>query len=77
MYYVYILKLTNGMHYIGYSSYLKKRIKEHNNGEVTHTKNKIEKLIFYCAFDTKIKALQFELYLKTGSGYAFKNKHFV
>ena len=65
------------MHYFGYSSDLKNRITEHLTGAVAHTKNKVKKLIFYCAFDEKLKALKFEQYLKKGSGYAFKNKHFV
>ena len=77
MYYVYILKLTNDTYYIGYSINLKNRISEHKNGEVHQTRNKGFKLIFYAAFRTQLKALQFEKYLKTGSGYAFKNRHFV
>lgn len=77
MYYVYILKLTNNTYYIGYSSNLKNRLREHENGEVHQTINKTFKPIFYAAFELKLKALQFEKYLKTGSGYAFKNKHLV
>jgi len=50
---------------------------EHKNGEVHQTKNKTFRLIFYAAFESKLKALQFEKYLKTGSGYAFKNKHLI
>jgi len=77
MFYTYILKLDNCTYYIGYSKDLKKRIKDHMNNEVHQTKNKTFVLIFYAAFKTQLKALQFEKFLKTGSGYAFKNKHFI
>lgn len=77
MFYTYILKLDNCTYYIGYSKDLKNRIKEHMNNEVHQTRNKKFILIFYAAFQTQLRALQFEKYLKTGSGYAFKNKHFV
>ena len=77
MYYVYILKLVNNTYYIGYSHDLKNRIREHKNNQVHQTMYTEFKLVFYAAFESQLKALQFEKYLKTGSGYAFKNKHFV
>ena len=76
MYYVYVLKLKDGTYYTGYSSDLKQRIKTHFKGLVSHTK-KVEELAFYCAFKSKLKALTFEKYLKSGSGFAFRNKRLV
>ena len=75
MYYAYILKLRNNTHYMGYSSNLQKRVEEHKLGKVSQTKNFLPlKLVFYAAFKSKIKALNFEKYLKTNSGFAFRNK---
>ena len=47
MYYVYLLKLDRKGgkdFYIGYTSDLKKRIREHNNGDTRSTKNRNPKL---------------------------------
>jgi putative endonuclease len=79
MYYTYILfnKITN-RYYIGYTPNLKKRIQKHTNGLVLSTKsNRNYKLEWYCAFKTRIQALDFEKYLKTGSGIAFMKKRFL
>lgn len=77
-YYIYILKVKNNRFYIGYSANLKQRIKEHQQGSVKATQNfKPVKLIFYAAFNSKKKALAFEKYLKTNSGFAFRNKRLV
>jgi len=35
------------------------------------------KLIFYSAFENKVKVLDFEKYLKHGSGHAFARKRLV
>jgi putative endonuclease len=78
MYYVYILKLSNENFYIGRADNLKRRIKEHKSGEVNTTKKYLPcKLITYLAFSSKKKAIKFERYLKTGSGFAFRNRHLV
>ena len=78
MQYVYILKLKDGSFYIGYSDNLKQRISEHKRGVVKTTKNLLPlTLVFYSAFLTKKKALDFEKYLKEGSGFAFRNKHLI
>lgn len=78
MYYVYILKLKNGKFYIGYSANLKQRIREHNQEKVSATKKlRPLKLVFYTAFISKIKALKFEKYLKSSSGFAFRNKRLI
>ena len=77
MYYCYILELKDGTYYIGYSSDLKKRIEEHSRGRVGDTKNNFYRLRFYSAFISKKKALDFEKYLKTNSGFAFRNKRLI
>lgn len=52
MHYVYLLKsLKHNWVYVGSTSDLIKRFKEHNNGEVRSTKNRIPyKLIYYEAY---------------------------
>jgi len=78
MFYTYILQLSDETYYIGYSDNLKKRIKYHNQGLVKSTKNlRPVKLVYYSAFTTKAKATNFEKYLKSSSGFAFRNKRLV
>ncbi len=75
MYYVYILLLGNRKYYSGYSENLKQRVKEHKSARVSATKTFFPiKLVFYAAFKSKLKALRFEKYLKSHSGFAFRNK---
>ena len=78
MHYVYLLKLRDNSYYTGSTNDVKKRLAKHNKGDVLATKGKRPvELIFYCAFPTKKKALEFEKYLKNGSGQAFRNKHLI
>ena len=78
MYYVYILKLVNKKHYVGFSSNLRKRIKAHKLGNVQQTRKfQPIRLIFYAAFESKTRAVQFEKYLKSSSGFAFRNKRLI
>ena len=78
MYFVYILKLKNGNYYTGYTSNLKRRLLDHNHKLVISTKSHSPtKLVFYAVFTTKLKALGFEKYLKTSSGFAFRNKRLL
>ena len=77
MWYVYILRSTEfpDQEYVGVTEDLKRRILEHNAGKSKHTaKFKPWKLIWYCAFSDKHKALEFEAYLKSHSGRAFTKK---
>lgn len=78
MYYVYILKLENGSFCIGYTKNLKQRLKHHKSGSTTTT-NRVKPvgLEFYAAFVTEAKAREFEVYLKTNSGFAFGNKRLI
>jgi len=79
MYYVYILfsRKINKL-YTGLTDDLRKRLDEHNRGLSIATKfGKPWELEFYAAFQSKSKAVEFEQYLKTGSGKAFKYKRFL
>jgi predicted GIY-YIG superfamily endonuclease len=70
--------MKNGNYYTGFSADLKSRVNSHQNGEVSQTKSFLPvELVFYAGFNDKLKALQFETYLKSSSGFAFRNKHFV
>ena len=78
MKYVYILQSISfpDNYYTGVTDDLEKRLKKHNSGDVSHTsKYRPWKLKSFIAFDDEIKALEFEKYLKTGSGQAFAKKH--
>lgn len=78
MFYVYLLRLSNEKIDTGYCKDLKRRLKEHISGQVLSTKNYLPlELIFYSAFLNKNKAIEFEKYLKTGSGAAFRNKRYI
>jgi predicted GIY-YIG superfamily endonuclease len=77
IWYVYILRsVADPKHeYVGASEDLKQRVTDHNAGKSTHTaKFKPWKLLWYCAFPDKYKALEFEKYLKSHSGRAFSKK---
>lgn len=78
MHYVYLLKLADGSYYTGITEHIKPRVKEHQRGKVIATSGKQPiKLVFFCAFPSKKLAIEFEQYLKTGSGQAFRNKHLI
>lgn len=80
MHYVYILRSINSPEkiYVGHTSNLKKRLSDHNCGTTTHTdKYRPWKLAMYLAFEDELKALEFEKYLKSGSGRSFRDKRFV
>jgi putative endonuclease len=70
MYYVYLLRSTSeGKIYTGYTSDLKRRVREHFSQRVhtTHRMGEI-KLIYYEAFTSKEDATKREKYLKTTKG---------
>ena len=79
MYFVYILRSTRDRSkYIGCTNDLKRRIAEHNRGEVKFTSTRHPyKLIWFACFADKEKAYTFEKYLKSSSGYAFTSKHLI
>ena len=80
MYYVYILQSEKDKsYYTGFTNLLPdERLVKHNNNEVKYSSSKSPfKLVWYCTFQDKSKALSFEKYLKHGSGFAFARKHLV
>lgn len=80
MHYVYILRSINSpaQIYVGHTRNLKKRLSDHNCGTTAHTdKYRPWKLVMYLAFEDELKALEFEKYLKSGSGRSFRDKRFV
>jgi len=79
MHFVYILRsLKDGSCYTGVAENLNKRLSEHNNKNAQYSSSKAPfKIVWYGTFDNKNKALDFEKYLKTGSGIAFRNKRLV
>ena len=79
MYYVYILENENqpGQYYKGFTTDLKRRMKEHDQGTNFSTSRSEWVLVFYSAFPDKMKALEFEKYLKSASGIAFMRKRLI
>ena len=79
MYYTYVLfNQVTGRYYIGFTPDLRKKIKKHLAYQVLSTKsNKNYNLVSFLGFKNRSDALDFEQYLKTGSGVAFMNKHFL
>ena len=78
MWYVYILKCSDDTYYTGCTNNLENLLERHFRGEVHYTKDKLPvQLITYIAFSDKYKAYDFEKYLKSGSGMAFRNKRLV
>lgn len=80
MFYVYILQSIScpKQVYTGFSESIEHRLQEHNSGKSFHTKKFVPwRMLYYCAFDEKEKALDFERYLKTASGIAFRNKRLI
>ena len=72
MWFVYILKCSNGTFYVGCTSNLDGRLNRHDSGGVLATKMRLPVvLITYIAFSDKYKAFALEKYLKGGSGRAF------
>ena len=76
IWYVYILKCVDGSPYVGCSTDINRRILEHNSHKVHYTKDKTPaSLVSFIGFANKYKAYEFEKYLKTGSGIAFRRRH--
>jgi putative endonuclease len=69
MFYNYVLESKDGHLYIGYTSDLRKRLREHNQGLNSSTKRyKGWKVIYYEASLDKDDAERREKYLKTTQG---------
>ena len=75
---VYILKCKNGQYYTGFSRNINNRLRAHRRGEVSFTQDKLPvKLVHVAFFRDVIKAYDYERYLKSGSGAAFRNKRLL
>jgi len=77
MKYVYLLQSLSDptQRYTGSTGDLEGRLRAHNAGASTHTaKYRPWKLVTSLCFQDVRHALEFERYLKTGSGQAFANK---
>ena len=74
--FVYILRNIKGKQYVGHTSDLRKRLTDHNEGSVTATKNlRPWHIEWFCAFEDKKRAIEFEKYLKSGSGSSIRFRH--
>ncbi|WP_299364502.1 GIY-YIG nuclease family protein [Winogradskyella sp.] len=77
-YAVYILKCSDNTYYTGFTTDIEKRLIAHDNREVHYTKSRLPlKLVNLFQFESKQNAYDFERYLKSGSGIAFRNKRFI
>jgi putative endonuclease len=79
MTYVYTLRSLSfpDEWYTGMTHDLRTRFRDHNEGRSVHTARcRPWDLVFYLAFAQEERAIQFEKYLKSGSGRAFARKHF-
>lgn len=79
MHYTYILQSQKDQSYdVGVTSSLKRRYQEHNSGGVRYTKSKMPwSLVWFGSFVEKERAVAFEIYLKSSSGHAFRNKRLI
>jgi predicted GIY-YIG superfamily endonuclease len=80
MHYVYILRSINfsDQVYVGCTQDIKKRLSNHNAATTAHTAKYIPwQLEMYLAFENKNKAIEFEKYLKSHSGRAFRDKRLL
>jgi putative endonuclease len=75
---VYILLCSDKTYYVGLTDNIKKRINEHNLGFCKYTKSRLPIKVFWIGnFRNKKLAVDFEQYLKSGSGNAFFKKRLV
>ena len=69
MYYVYLLRLSNGLFYTGYTSDLRRRLREHQQGKSEFTSRYLPvELIHYEAYKQESDARRREAFLKTTEG---------
>jgi len=80
MYIVYILvsKKYSRRIYVGSTENISQRVDEHNEGKSLYTKKYGPwELRTYITFNEKRRAVSFEKYLKSGSGFVFLKKHLL
>ena len=79
MKYVYLIQSLTvpSQRHIGITANLDERLRAHNAGGSPHTsKDRPWKLVLHLCFQDEQRAVEFERYLKSGSGHAFANKRF-
>jgi len=79
MKYVYLIQslAVPNQRYIGITTDLDERLRTHNSGGSPHTsKHRPWKLVMHFCFQDERRAVEFERYLKSGSGHAFAKKRF-
>jgi len=75
---VYILQCSDKTYYTGLTDNIKRRLKEHNLGLCRYTKSRLPvQLSWVGSFRNKKLAVDFEQYLKSGSGNAFFRKRLI
>lgn len=76
MYYTYVIENDKGTWYTGSTGDLRKRLRQHNEGRSTWTKDKgLGKVIYYEACLNEQDARSREMYLKSGMGKRYlKNR---
>lgn len=80
MWYVYVIRSLSQLsqEYTGCTEDLRQRVAEHNAGRSPYTSKYAPwELQFYAAFPDKMRALNFETYLKSHSGRAFASKRLL
>jgi putative endonuclease len=78
MWYVYIIKMSDGEYYVGSTNDLKRRIEEHTNKRDISTKWRLPvALEAYIAVKSEMTARHLEEYLKTSSGKATLRKRIL
>ena len=76
---VYLIEslAAQNQRYIGITSDLEARLRAHNAGGSPHTsKYRPWRLVTHLCFQNEPRAVEFERYLKSGSGHAFAKKRF-
>jgi predicted GIY-YIG superfamily endonuclease len=79
MKYVYLIQSLTvpSQRYIGITANLDERLQVHNAGGSPHTsKYRPWKFVLHLGFQDDQRAVEFERYLKSGSGHAFAKKRF-
>jgi putative endonuclease len=76
--FVYVLRSRSDptRHYTGLTSDVAARLAAHNAGHSTHTSNgRPWEIVVVIEFADERRAIDFEKYLKSGSGVAFSKRH--
>ena len=80
MHFVYIIVSVSypDRYYVGLTENVRQRLGQHNHGIVRSTASSIPwRLRTAVCFSSKARAVEFERYLKTGSGIAFLRRRFL